>query len=55
MAQRLKTFYASIVQNPEAFGLATKLSSGPTGFPAGGSRSSASLEVPKIEKIVINS
>lgn len=39
MVQRLKTFYASIVQNPEAFGYTQK----------------GLFEVPKIEKIVINS
>lgn len=39
MVQRLKTFYASIVQNPEGFGYAKK----------------GIFEVPKIEKIVINS
>lgn len=39
MAQRLKTYYASIVQNPESFGYAQK----------------GSFEIPKIEKIVINS
>lgn len=39
MVQRLKTFYASIVQNPEAFGYTQK----------------GLFEVPKIEKVVINS
>lgn len=39
MVQRLKTFYGSIVQNPEAFGYNQK----------------GIFEVPKIEKIVINS
>nr|YP_002601059.1 ribosomal protein L5 [Monomastix sp. OKE-1]ACK36910.1 ribosomal protein L5 [Monomastix sp. OKE-1] len=39
MAQRLKTYYASIVQNPESFGYSKK----------------GTFEVPKIEKIVINS
>lgn len=39
MVQRLKTFYGSIVQNPEAFGYTKK----------------GMFEIPKIEKIVINS
>ena len=60
MAQRLKTYYGSIVQNPEAFGWGplgaklAELSAEGAGKAAQGTKPGA-LQVPKIEKIVINS